>query len=199
MPKTPLKVATPSKENKKLQYSNLISHIGLLLEQAKSHFIKQVNTTMTEMYRNIGKYIVEYEQKGEDKAEYGSGLLKKLSTDLTQQFGKGYSYYNLNFMRNAYLAFPIFETLSQKSNALSWSHIVFLCQIKDEFERNFYLIEASHEQRSLRELKRQFNSALYERLALSKDKNKVMKLASEGQIITTPSEVLKDPYIFEFL
>jgi hypothetical protein len=152
---------------------------------------------MTEMYRSIGQHIVEYEQKGEARAEYGTRLLQQMSDDLTKQFGKGFSKDNLELMRKVYSTFPITETLSRKS--LSWSHLIFLSRIKDDFERKFYIIETQKEQRSLRELRRQFNSSLYERLALSKDKDGVMKLAQEGQLITTPNEVIKDPYILEFL
>ena len=197
MPKTRLKPTTPSNNNEKLQYTTLISHIGLLLEQSKSRFIKQVNASMTEMYWNIGRYIVEYEQNGADRAKYGSGLLQKIANSLTKAYGKGFSYRNLRAIRQFYLAFLNWQTLSAKS--LSLSHFFFLSQIKDIDERHFYMLEANSEQRSLRELKRQFNSALYERLALSKDKDKVMKLASEGQLITTPNEMLKDPYVLEFL
>lgn len=180
-----------------LQYPTLIWQIGILLTQARNHLYQQVNTTLVQTYRAIGQYIVEYEQWWSDRAVYGSQLIQKIAEDLTAQHGKWFSYFNINFMRNVYLAFPKFETLSQKS--LSWSHLVFLSKIKDVYERNFYMIESSQESRSLRELKRQFNSWLYERLALSQDKETVMKLATQGQIISTPSEALKDPYILEFL
>lgn len=178
-------------------YLNLVWNIAWLLEQARSQVYQQVNITLVKTYRHIGQYIVEFEQWWADKAEYGSNLIQKLADDLTIQYGKGFSYYNLNFMRNVYICFSNFETLSQKS--VSRSHLVFLSKIKDDSERKFYLIESNQEQWSLRELKRQFNSWLYERLALSKDKDKVMQLAHQGQIVTTATEAIKDPYILEFL
>ena len=149
-------------------------------------------------YRSIGQYIVEYEQKGLDRAEYSSGLLQKLSDDLIKKFGKGFSHDNLNNMRKFYLGFPKYETLSRKFK-LSRSHYVYLMGIKDDNERKFYTIEANNSRWSLRELKRQCNSAVYERLVLSKDKEKVKELAEHGHIITSANDVIKDPYILEFI
>jgi len=186
-----------SQKNTILPYSELKIQITELLLKAKQYVIKQVNSTIVETYRQIGKYIVEYEQKGVKKAEYGTKLLQRLSDDLTREFWKGFSEDNLELMRKIYLTFSISETLSRKS--LSWSHLIFLSRIKDDTERNFYLIETEREHWSLRELKRQFNSSLYERLALSKDKKGVIKLAQEGQIVTTPHDIIKDPYFLEFL
>ncbi len=185
------------KSQQPLQYPTLISQIGTLLEQSRNHLSQQVNTTLIKTYRSIGHYIVEYEQWWADRAIYWSQLLNQVANDLTIQYWKWFSYFNINFMRNVYLTFPNFETLSQKS--ISWSHLVFLSKIKDKQERDFYLIESSQESRSLRELKRQFNSWLFERLALSTDKDGIMKLAKQGQIITKPTDGFKDPYILEFL
>lgn len=154
---------------------------------------------MVMTYRTIGQYIVEYEQGGADRAEYGSGLLQKLSDDLTSRFGKGFSVYNLRDMRKFYLTYPKAETLSPESQfTLSRSHYIFLIKL-EESERKFYEIESAANNRSLRELKRQFDSGLFLRLALSKDKEWVKTLSEKGQIITKPQDIVKDPYILEFL
>ena len=177
-------------------YTSLIADIGNLLQQARNQVVKQVNTVMLETYRNIGKYIVEYEQGGADRAEYGARLLEQLSEDLTNQFGKGFSYRTLRSMRQFYLTYPIWQTVFAKS--LPWSHYLLLMRLEPN-ERGFYEIEASQNNWSLRELKRQFDSALYERLALSRNKKGIKELAQQGQIITSPKDVLKEPYVLEFL
>ncbi len=178
-------------------YDILLSSIWSTLASAKNKLYQQVNATLVQTYRKIGQYVVEFEQWWADRAIYGTGLLNQLAVDLTIKYWKWFSYFNLNFMRNVYISFPIFETVSQKS--LSRSHLVFLSKIKDNDERSFYMIESAQESRSLRELKRQFNGGLYERLALSKDKDSIMRLASQWQIITSASDAIKDPYILEFL
>ena len=153
---------------------------------------------MVKTYFEIGRLIVEDEQKGFERAEYGKETLKNLSVRLTKEFGKGFSATNLKQMKNFYLAYKISQTVSDQFK-LSWSHYLVLMRMENLNERNFYEIEAINNNWSLRELKRQFNSALYERLVLSKNKEKVKELALKGQIIEKPSDVVKDPYILEFL
>ena len=153
---------------------------------------------MVKTYFEIGRLIVEDEQKGFERAEYGKETLKNLSVSLTKEFGKGFSATNLKQMKNFYLAYKISQTVSDQFK-LSWSHYLVLMRMENLNERNFYEIEAINNNWSLRELKRQFNSALYERLVLSKNKEKVKELALKGQVIEKPSDVVKDPYILEFL
>lgn len=155
---------------------------------------------MTKTYFLIGKRIVEEEQDGNKRAEYGKNLIKMLSEKLTKEFGKGFSETNLEQMRKFFKVYGIPQTLSEEFQFnLSWSHYLILMRIKDINARNFYEIEAFENNWSLRELKRQVNSSLYERLVLSKDKEKVKELAVKGQIIEKAQDVIKDPYILEFL
>ncbi len=153
---------------------------------------------MTKTYFLIGKRIIEEEQDGNKRAEYGKNLIKILSEKLTKEFGKGFSQRNLEQMRTFYVRYSIPQTLSAEFK-LSWSHYLILMRIEDIGTRNFYEIEAIQNNWSLRELKRQVNSSLYERLVLSKDKEKVKELAVKGQIIEKAQDVIKDPYILEFL
>ena len=153
---------------------------------------------MVKTYFEIGRLIVEDEQKGFERAEYGKETLKNLSVKLTKEFGKGFSATNLEQMRKFYKVYGISQTVSEEFK-LSWSHYLVLMRMENLNERNFYEIEAINNNWSLRELKRQFNSALYERLVLSKNKEKVKELALKGQVIEKPSDVVKDPYILEFL
>ena len=129
------------------------------------------------------RYIVEYEQAGHEKAEYGSETLQMLAKDLTNQYGTGFSRSNISRMRQLYLAYPKCATLSHK---LSWSHYVELWKIDDPQERSFYLRECEQENWGVRELKRQMKSMLFQRLILSKNKNEVMRLVQQGQIIEKP-------------
>ncbi len=178
--------------------NNLINDIKILLHSAKNSIYQTINATMTQTYWEIGRRIVEEEQGGEKRAEYGKALIKKLSIELAQDFGKGFSVDNLENMRKFYLAYPKSETVSRKFK-LSYSHYIFLTRMKNLDERNFYEIEAIQNSWSLRELKRQFNSAVFERLALSSDKDKIKELASKGQIIQSAQDLIKDPYILEFI
>ena len=177
-------------------YSQLIGNIGSLVANARDNVARQINTTMLDAYWQIGQYIVEYEQKGESKAEYGQGLLERLSRDLTQAYGKGFGRSNLTYMRKLYLAFPKCGTLSHK---LSWGHYYELLKIDDELERNFYIRECEQEQWNVRELKRQMKSMLFHRLALSRSKEEVLELAREGQVVQEPRDLLKDPFVWEFV
>lgn len=176
-------------------YNSLIATIGEVLAQGKAYVLQTVNQGIVQSYWAIGKHIVEFEQAGNEKAEYGSALLKRLSGDLTFRYGKGFSMSNINKMRKLYLEYPILQTVSAK---LSWSHFVELLKLDDPLERSFYQKECENAHWGVRELKRQMKSMLFQRLALSKDKNEVMKLAQDGQIIEKPEDILKQPYIFEF-
>ena len=177
---------------------DIYQEIHDLLHNARQNIISNVNSTMTKTYFLIGKRIVEEEQDGNKRAEYGKNLIKILSEKLTKEFGKGFSQRNLEQMRTFYVRYSIPQTLSAEFK-LSWSHYLILMRIEDIGTRNFYEIEAIQNNWSLRELKRQVNSSLYERLVLSKDKEKVKELAVKGQIIEKAQDIIKDPYILEFL
>jgi len=189
---------------KKLDYKSLLNNVSNLIEEARRKAVKQVNTIIVQTYWEVGRLIVEEEQKGEEKADYGTALVVELSKDLTKRYGKGFSKSNLFLMRKFYLTYPPqkFQTVSGKfgeGQMLSWSHYCELITIKDDLARSFYEIESIRNNWSVRELKRQINSLLFERLALSKDKDKVTQLAQEGQVIERPEDVIKDPYVLEFL
>lgn len=177
---------------------NFYSDIKELLQKAKNSVYQTINITMTQTYWEIGRKIVEEEQSGKERAEYGKGLIKNLSLELTKEFGKGFSVDNLENMRRFYLLFSISETPSRKFT-LSWSHYIFLTRISNQDERDFYEIESAQNSWTLKELKRQFDSGLYEHLKLSYDKSKVKELSKYGQIIESPKEMIKDPYILEFV
>jgi len=144
----------------------------------------------------IGRHIVEYEQGGRDRAKYGARLLEHLLEDLTQRYGKGFSVRTPRNFRLLYQEFPIRQTLSAE---LSWSHPLLMMRVEEPLAREFYLKQCQRECWSVRELERQINSLLFERLALSRDKAGVLALACEGQQIQQPADLLRDPYVFEFL
>lgn len=177
------------------QYVRLVTHIADLWEGAKEKAISAVNTSLLTANWETGRYIVEFEQQGSHRAQYGDKLLIHLSKDLTRMRGKGFSRSNLTYMRKFYIAFPKCETVSHK---LTWSHYFELLKCNDPMEMQFYLKESVKEGWKVRELKRQINSSLYERLALSSDKERVLALANEGHIVQTPSDVIKDPFVLEF-
>lgn len=177
---------------------DIYEEIRGLLKSARENIVSTINSTMAKTYFLIGKRIVEEEQNGEKRAEYGKKLIKELSKKLTKEFGKGFSERNLEQMRKFYLAYSIPQTVSAEFR-LSWSHYLILMRMENLDERNFYEIEAIENNWSLRELRRQIDSALYERLVLSRDKEKVKSLALKGQIIEKPEDIVKDPYILEFL
>ncbi|MGC8943896.1 MAG: PDDEXK nuclease domain-containing protein [Caldisericia bacterium] len=184
--------------NKKVidKYNQLVNSIGELLESARKKAARTINTILVETYWKIGKRIVEYEQKGEQKAEYGSELLTQLSKDLSVKYGRGFSKSNVYLMRLLYIKYPKFQTLSGK---LSWSHYAELLSVSDDLARSFYEKQCINENWSVRELKRQINSMLFERIALSKDKKGILRIAKKGQIIKKDDDIIKDPYILEFL
>lgn len=179
--------------------SNLILDIKKIIENSKKHIVRNINTIMLQTYWNIGKRIVEEEQQGNNKAEYGKALIHNLSKELTKTYGKGFSRSNLFSMRKFYLSYQKFQTLSGK---LSWSHYLLFLGVSDLNARNFYEHECENSNWSVRELERQINSALYERLLLSKGKvNKkiVLELSKKGITYQTPDSFLKDPMVVEFI
>lgn len=207
-----------------IQNKVLFQEVVALVKNAQQQVIRTINSTMVYTYFEIGKMIVEEEQNGKERAAYGKQVLKELSKELTKEFGKGFSVDNLQNMRKLYLVYSNYETVSsiskvenQKSETVSsislisekpiltlnfiltWSHYIFLLNIDDSNERKFYEIESIKNNWSVRELKRQYDSALYTRLALSRDKEGVLKLSQEGQLIEKPRDIIKDPYILEFL
>ncbi|GIV29064.1 MAG: DUF1016 domain-containing protein [Bacteroidia bacterium] len=184
------------KEQNVKNYTRLIDSIGVLLESARKQAVKTINNILIQTYWEIGKRIVEYEQKGEEKAKYGSELLSRLSKDLNLKYGKGFSRSNLQYMRLLYLKYPRCQTLSGK---LSWSHYVELLTVSDDLARSFYEKQCIGENWSVRELRRQINSMLFERVALSKNKKDVLKLSKKGQVIEKHEDIIKDPYVLEFL
>ena len=212
--KAPAKAAVTVKRD---GLAPLIAEVRRLIQSARRGAASVVNTLQVMTNFEIGRRIVEYEQKGEKRAAYGQGLLKGLSRRLTEEFGRGFSEDNLSNMRRFFVLweprltqFPnrvfgnvpqqIRQTPSARSPfTLSWTHYQTLLTIKDPDERSFYEVEATNEDWSVPELKRQKASALYERLALSRDKAGVKRLAEKGQIITKPEDVLKEPYVLEFL
>ena len=193
--------------------TNFLQQVCNLLDDARKNVKTAVNLSMVYTYYNIGRMITEEEQKGNDRADYGKYVLKELSLHLVERFGKGFSVTNLKQMRQFYMIYSkdqIGQTLSDQFENiptvdtgrkffLSWSHYLQLMRITNIDERHFYEIEAVKNDWSLSELKRQFNSSLYERLVLSKDKRAVARLASEGQVVESPQDLIKDPYVLEFL
>lgn len=185
-------------ENKVIIPQDMIAEIREIMNSARQSVAAHVNNELINAYWNIGRVIVEHEQDNQERAKYGENTLKQLSKALTKEFGKGFSRSNLQNMRSLYLAYPKCQTLSGK---LSWSHYCELLFISDD-RRSFYEKECVRSGWSVRELKRQISTSLYERLLLSDgkaNKEKVLELAEKGQEISTPEDIVKDPYVFEFL
>ena len=192
--------------------TNLFSDIRELILSARRNVARGVDLIQVMTNFEIGRRIVEHEQEGATRAQYGKKILKELSMKLSAEFGRGFSEDNLSHMRKFFLIYsdrsPISEMPSRKLSmqeksaipfSLSWSQYVFLIGIKDADSRSFYEIEATGNSWTLPELTRQFNSGLYERLALSRDKDGIKKLAEEGLVVATPEDLLKNPYVLEFL
>jgi predicted nuclease of restriction endonuclease-like (RecB) superfamily len=208
----------------------LLGDIRLIISQARSLVRRNINSLQVVSNYLIGKRLVESEPQGKKRAEYGKNTLKQLSAELTQEFGRGYSATNLEYMRKFYRTYnPVVEPISQTASEklysgkqkpqtaseelslvqisrtvsvklpLSWSHYLFLMGISNQEERRFYEIESANEGWSLRELKRQFDTSLYERLALSKDKDGVKMLSEQGQLVEKHTDVIKNPLVLEFL
>ncbi|WP_240746307.1 PDDEXK nuclease domain-containing protein [Desulfuromonas acetexigens] len=224
---------SPSGENPEI--TPLVAELRGLIHSARHAVATRVNTLQVLTNFEIGRRIVEHEQQGAERAEYGKSLLKELSARLTEEFGTGFSLTNLKLMRQFFIEYQnrigqalpdpftfqktgqtatdqlmgvghipeqavISEKLLWKSPfTLSWTHYVLLLTVKNPDERSFYEIEAFQSDWSLRELKRQISSGLYERLALSRDKEGLRRLANEGQVIVKPEDLLKEPYVLEFL
>ena len=179
--------------------NSLYTQVSEFIQEARKQVVSQVNTALLATYWNVGRLIVEDEQNSEHRAEYGKQVLKELSKRLTEAFGKGFSRANLQWMRLLYIKYPICQTLSSK---LSWSHYCELLGISDDAKRSFYEQECINARWSFRELKRQIDSSLFERLLLSDgqaNKEKVLQLAAKGVEINRPSDIIKDPYVFEFI
>jgi predicted nuclease of restriction endonuclease-like (RecB) superfamily len=205
------------------KYNSLLKEIRQLVEEARHNIIRSINTELLITYWNVGRLIVEYEQVGNIRAEYGKQLLIDISKSLTLELGKGFSRSQLQMMRVFYTRFKIDNpairlTVSGKSanrksltasgklktgltvsHQLSWSHYYELLKCNDDIEIGFYQQTAINESWSVRELRRQIDTALFERIALSKNAKQVMKLAAKGQIIENETDIVKDPYVLEFL
>jgi predicted nuclease of restriction endonuclease-like (RecB) superfamily len=184
-----MKIAKP-------KYEKLLTDIGLTIETARQNAVRAINTELVKANWEIGRHIVEYEQYGKERAEYGSDLLTRLSRDLRLRYGKGFGRRNVLDMRRFYLSYQKWQAVPAK---LSWTHIISLIGISDENARKFYEKQATHEKWSYRELERQIDSSLFERLALSKDKKGVLQLSEKGHIVSHPMEAVKDPYVLDFL
>ena len=191
-----LKRTRRSKPKPASGYAHLVTSIGGLIDAARQRVTQTVNVEMVRLYWEIGRHIVQYEQGGSDRAKYGQNLLHNLGQDLSARFGKGFSWRNLFNMRQLYLAFPILQALPAK---LSWTHLLLVLRVEEPLAREFYVKQCQRERWSTRELERQINSLLFERLALSRDKKGVLALAREGQQIQHPTDLLRDPFMFEFL
>lgn len=179
--------------------SSMVLDIRNIMETARRNVAQEVNNELIVAYWKIGEIIVRYEQNDNIRAAYGKQTLKQLSKTLTTEFGKGFSISNIQFMRRFYQEYKIQQTLSVK---LTWSHYCELLAISDKNKREFYEQEAKNANWSVRELKRQINTSLYERLLLSKgevNKQEVLNLALNGIEINQPKDIIKDPYVFEFL
>ena len=228
-------LAHGNKRTVKTRKSSLAERIITLVAEAKRKVVSAVNVALVYTYYEVGRMIVEEEQGGKKRAQYGKAQLQALSKKLTERFGKGWSVENLKLMRRLFLVYsqenqnavlenspnsvnpvyPIGDTanVSQAKMAnyvyeikkepypfrLSWSHYLVLMRMDNPDERRFYEIEAAENGWDLDELKRQFNSSLYERLALSRDKKGVLELSKRGQIVRKPEDAIKDPYVLEFL
>jgi len=174
---------------------NIFYNIKELVVTSRNRVYSTVNTEMLNLYWNIGQAIMEIQQ-GDERATYGDEVLEKLSQKLTNEFGKGFSKRNLERMRKFYICFPIAATLSSQ---LSWSHYLELIKIEEQNKREFYIKETLNSRWSVRELQRQKESLLYERLSVSADKNKLLELSKEGQILKDGKDLVKDPFVLEFL
>ena len=188
----PVNMAMAEEKN----YNQLIDWIGDLIAQSKQHIASTINTTLVQTYWQIGKYIVEFEQNGNNRAEYGKNLISQLARDLTLRFVKGFGKSNLLYMRKLYTAFPKSGTLS---HLLTWSHYYEILKSDEPLEIGFYVKQCENERWTVRELKRQMRSMLFHRLALSTDKEGVLELAQKGLQVQKPEDVIRDPMVLDFL
>ena len=206
-----------------IRADKLAKRIEALVVEARQKIASTANVAMVYTYFEVGRYIIEDEQGGKLRAEYGKGILKGVSARLTASLGKGWSVENLTAMRKFYVlysksvtsGYDIQETeipttgleiqnenrnhrLRNHQFVLTWSHYLILTHVSNPEARRFYEIEAYKQQWSKRQLQRQIGSGLYERLALSRDKDEVMRLATEGQVVEKPADIIKDPLVLEF-
>ena len=184
-----------------LQKTNekMIQEITNLVNEVKTNLTREINKSITYVYWNIGRIIVSNENENNNRLEYGKEVLKGLSDELTKYLGKGYSVTNLKYMRTFYKVYPNYDEISEK---LSWTHYCELMIIKDNDKRHFYEKECINSNWSVKELQRQLDTSLFERLLLSDgkaNKEKVLELSKKGQILSKPSDIVKQPYVFEFL
>ena len=177
-------------------YGKLLEDIGSTLMNGREKALAAINSALVITNWEIGRYIVEYEQKGDKRASYGTNLLDRLSRDLTLRHGKGFSRSNVSKMRQLYINFPIVQTLSAQ---LSWSHYTEILKEEDPLAIRFYTKQCEKERWSVRELKRQMKSCLFQRLALSRDKESVLELSQHGLELQSPRDIVKDPFVLEFI
>jgi predicted nuclease of restriction endonuclease-like (RecB) superfamily len=176
-------------------FDTVFGQIRTILTDARTRAWQSVNTEMVTAYWEIGRVIVEEEQKGAARADYGARLVEELSTRLIIEYGKGFTKANLWNMRQFHLAFPILYALRRE---LTWTHYRMIMRLANPQARAFYEVECANERWSTRELERQIDSMLFERLSLSRDKEGIRILAAEGHTIHSPADLVKDPYVLEF-
>ena len=177
------------------EVNELFIDIKDLIEQSRNRIYKTVNIEMINLYWNIGKMIAE-KQTGKSRAKYGDYLIEGISKKLTNIFGKGFSVQNLRRMRQFYLVYPIRSSIMSE---LSWTHYLELIKIKEENKRNFYMKECINSNWDVKELRRQRTTLLYERIANSKDKSKLLELSTKGYSVFENKDIIKDPFVLEFL
>jgi predicted nuclease of restriction endonuclease-like (RecB) superfamily len=177
-------------------YEALVQAIKQTYQNGQANALHAAQRELVMTYWAIGKHIVEHEQLGSEKSVYGSKILERLSKDLSHQLGRGFDRSRLIYMRLCYVKYPDSSLLSHQ---LTWSHYTELLKIGQDLERSFYEKQAILEKWTVRELKRQKSSALFLRLAASQDKEGIIRLASNGKIVEQPEDLLRDPYVFEFL
>jgi predicted nuclease of restriction endonuclease-like (RecB) superfamily len=175
--------------------ASALKRIKDILTQSKHHALKAINVAMVRAYWEVGREIVEEEQRGIFKAKYGEALISELSVVLSAEFGRGFTPTNLRYMRQFYLRFPIHHALRDE---LTWTHYRLLSRIENDAARSFYVEESVRAHWSTRDLERQLNSLLFERLSKSRDKAGVLRLANEGSLASQPEDLLRDPFVLEF-
>lgn len=175
---------------------DLVSEIRSIIETSRSNAVRSVNFCRVQMYWQIGRRIVEEEQGGSARAEYGKSLIKNLAKELEPEFGSGFGKRQLDYSKKFYLEFPIVHTLYAQ---LNWSQYKWLLDIADKDKREYYILETINNCWTARQMKRQINSMLYERLLLSNDKESVLAMARKERAPETPQEIVKDPMVLEFL
>ena len=175
---------------------NLVSEIRSIIETSRSNAVRSVDFCRVQMYWQIGRRIVEEEQGGQARAEYGKSLIKNLAKELEPEFGSGFGKRQLDYSKKFYLEFPIVHTLYAQ---LNWSQYKWLLDIADKDKREYYILETINNCWTARQMKRQINSMLYERLLLSNDKESVLAMARKEKKPENPQEIVKDPMVLEFL